>query len=119
LDGHIQRPVGNNSVYKWRQVMSGVPQGPVLGLVLFNILVGDKDDAIKCTFSKFANNAALSGAADKLEGKDAILGDLGLRGGPMPNSWSSTRPSARSFTWVMTILITNTGWAENGLRGGL
>ena len=55
--------------------MSGVPQELVLGQVLFNILVGDKESGIKCTLSKFADNTKLSGV-DTLEGKDAIPMDL-------------------------------------------
>ena len=56
--------------------MSGIPQGPVMGLVLFNTFVGDMDSGVKCTLSKFTVDAKLSGAADKLEGRDAIQRDL-------------------------------------------
>lgn len=52
--------------------MSGVRQGSVLGLVLFNICVSDTDSVIECTFSKFANNPKLCGMVNTLEGKDVI-----------------------------------------------
>jgi len=52
--------------------MSGIPQGSVLGLVVFNIFVGDMDNGIESTISKFANDTKLCGATVMLEGRDAI-----------------------------------------------
>ena len=60
----------------WRPVMSSIPWGLVLGLVFFNIFVGDMDSGMECTLSKFGGDTKVSGTVDVLEGRDAIQRDL-------------------------------------------
>lgn len=78
LTDRVQRVCVAGAKSSWRRVTSGVPQGSVLGPILFLIYINDIDTRIVNHLLKFADDTKLFGTASNQENIRSLQEDLDL-----------------------------------------
>ena len=76
LTDRKQRVVVDGEVSNWKSVLSGVPQGSVLGPILFLIYINDLDDSITSNVLKFADDTKLFRKVNTDGDKQHLQNDL-------------------------------------------
>ena len=76
LTDRKQRVIVKNVTSDWIPVISGVPQGSVLGPCLFVIYINDIDDAVSGEMLKFTDNAKVTASISSVEEKNILQADL-------------------------------------------
>ncbi|CAM4513742.1 unnamed protein product [Caretta caretta] len=76
LKGRLQRVLLKGELSSWREVTSGVPQGSVLGPILFNLFITDLGTKSGSVLIKFADDTKLGGIANLEKDRDTLQEDL-------------------------------------------
>jgi hypothetical protein len=76
LKGRKQRVVINGKASEWIDVDSGVPQGSILGPLLFIIFINGIDECILSDILKFADDTKIFGKAGTRESVNKLRADL-------------------------------------------
>ena len=76
LTNRHQRVVIRGTYSSWSQVTSGVPQGTVLGPILFLIYVNDIPNVVTCTIKLFADDTKIYRELNNVDDAFALQSDL-------------------------------------------
>ena len=71
-----QRVVLNSQSSSWTEVTRGIPQGSVLGLILFTIYINDLPDALGNMIKLLADDTKVFATVNNEEDKNSLQGDI-------------------------------------------
>ena len=76
LTGMRQRVVVDGEASSWKSVLSGVPQGSVLGRMLLLVYIDDLEEGVTCNILTFADDTKLFRKAREIGDKLKIQDDI-------------------------------------------
>ena len=76
LSGRKQRVILGGQVSDWCNILSGVPQGSVLGPLLFVIYINDIDEVINSKLLKFADDTKIFNKVNSVDEVENLRSDL-------------------------------------------
>ena len=76
LKDRRQRVVVDGEVSSWKPVLSGVPQGSVLGPILFLIYINDLEEGVTGNILKFADDTKLFRKVKEIGDKQKLQDDI-------------------------------------------
>lgn len=76
LQDRKQRVIVNGHASPWTDVTSGIPQGSVLGPILFVVFINDLPDVVSCGIKLFADDSKASKQVKTLEDCQSLQQDL-------------------------------------------
>ena len=76
MSNRKQRVILNGCFLEWRDVISGVPQGPVLGQLLFIIYINDIDDCVVGKILKYVDDTKIYHTVYSDEDVNTLQSDL-------------------------------------------
>ena len=76
LNDRRQRVVVDGEVSSWKPVLSGVPQGSVLGPILFLVYINDLEERVTGNILKFADDTKLFRKTKEIGDKQKLQDDI-------------------------------------------